>query len=119
MLNSASSHGAHATSSESTDDESSERQPLLDPEGDFEDTRSVRHSTQWERQIEPFLATVQPQAFQGVAAFRQHFIRQILGLNPFRTSYFTLYKTLDDVESKAILILGIILAICAGIPLRM
>lgn len=101
-----------------TDDESSESQPLLDSEdSEIDEGRSVRHSTQWERHAEPSLATVQPQAFESATLFRQRFIRQILGLNPFRTNYFTLYRQLDDAGSKTILVLGIIFAILAGLPL--
>ncbi|KAF1842552.1 P-loop containing nucleoside triphosphate hydrolase protein [Cucurbitaria berberidis CBS 394.84] len=102
----------------SDDDTSSESQPLLDSDDDHgEDQISIRHSMQWDRRVEPSLATVQPQAWQGVAAFRQQFIRQILGLNPFKTSYFTLYRSLSDTESRIILALGILLAVTAGVPL--
>ncbi|RMZ71731.1 ABC transporter [Pyrenophora seminiperda CCB06] len=100
------------------DDESSESQPLLESEeSEIENERSVHHSTQWERRVEPSLATVQPQAFEAPVVFRQRFIHQILGLNPFKTSYFTLYRQLDDPSSKVILALGVILAILAGLPL--
>jgi ATP-binding cassette subfamily B (MDR/TAP) protein 1 len=100
-----------------TDTESSDTQPLLDHEDDaLQDEVSVRRSAQWERHAEPSLATVQPQ-FTNIVAIRQAFIRQILGLNPFQTSYFTLYHTLDDTESRVILVLAIILAIAAGLPL--
>ncbi|EFQ90040.1 hypothetical protein PTT_13462 [Pyrenophora teres f. teres 0-1] len=101
-----------------SDDESSESQPLLESEdSEIEDERSLLHSTQWERHAEPSLATVQPQAFETPVVFRQRFIRQILGLNPFKTSYFTLYRQLDDPSSKIILVLGVILAVLAGLPL--
>jgi ATP-binding cassette subfamily B (MDR/TAP) protein 1 len=106
------------TTPENTEDESYETQPLLESDSDIEEHVSVRHSTQWERHVEPSLATVQPQAFQDVTAFRQQFIRQILGLNPFKTSYFALFKSLDDTASRTILALGIALAILAGVPLR-
>jgi ATP-binding cassette subfamily B (MDR/TAP) protein 1 len=68
------------------------------------------------RNIEPSLATVQPQAF-AATVMRQAFIKQILGLNPFRTSYFALYRPLDDLESRTILTLGIFLAMAAGVPI--
>lgn len=48
---------------------------------------------------------------------RQKFLRQILGLNPFKTSYFSLYRPLDDLQSRCILAAAILLAIAAGIPL--
>ncbi|KAI1665973.1 Leptomycin B resistance protein pmd1 [Pyrenophora tritici-repentis] len=101
-----------------SDDGSSESQPLLESEdSEIGDGRSLLHSTQWERHAEPSLATVQPQAFETAVVFRQRFIRQILGLNPFKTSYFTLYRQLDDPSSKFILVLGVILAVLAGLPL--
>lgn len=109
---------ARVTMPDYTDDASSESQPLLDSDdSEIEETCSVLHSTQWERHVEPSLATVQPQAFETATLFRQRFIRQILGLNPFRTSYFTLYRQLDDTSSKAILALAIIFAVLAGLPL--
>ncbi|KAI8936772.1 hypothetical protein NX059_006019 [Plenodomus lindquistii] len=123
MRDSASPSATHAASLDISDDDNPESQRLLDPESDtssdidIEEEHFPRQSTQWDRQIEPFLVTVQPQAFQEVSTFRQQFIRQILGLNPFKTSYFALYKCLDDAGSKTILALGIILAIAAGVPL--
>ncbi|KAL6703326.1 hypothetical protein ACN47E_009744 [Coniothyrium glycines] len=105
------------TVSGSTSNESSEIQPLLDSDTDIQDHVSIHQSTQWERHVEPSLATVQPQAFHGAIAFRQQCVRQILGLNPFQTSYFALYKSLDDIESKVILASGVVLAILAGVPI--
>ena len=100
-----------------TDIESSESEPLLDSDdGGFQGDASMRRSSQWERHAEPSLATVQPQ-FTDIIAIRQAFIRQILGLNPFQTSYFALYRSLDDFGSRTILVLGILLAMAAGIPL--
>ncbi|KAF1921202.1 P-loop containing nucleoside triphosphate hydrolase protein [Ampelomyces quisqualis] len=94
-----------------------ETQPLLEHgDGDFHDAASRRRSTQWERQIEPSLATVQP-LFHDHVAIRQAFIKQILGLNPFKTSYFALYRPLDDFGSRTVLVLGVLLAMAAGIPL--
>ncbi|KAH7401006.1 leptomycin B resistance protein pmd1 [Phaeosphaeria sp. MPI-PUGE-AT-0046c] len=94
-----------------------EDQPLLDhEEDDLRDAVSRRRSAQWERHVEPSLATVQPQ-FQDIVAIRQAFLKQILGLNPFKTSYFALYRPLDDWRSRAILVLGVLLAMAAGIPL--
>ena len=93
------------------DAEESENRPLLQSDDDdLEDQSSVRHSTQWDRYVEPSLVTVQPQAWEGTTAIRQNFIRQILGLNPVKTSYFALYRPLDDVGSRTILASGILLA---------
>jgi ATP-binding cassette subfamily B (MDR/TAP) protein 1 len=97
--------------------ETPETQPLINHEDeDFQDSVSRRRSTQWERHVEPSLATVQPQ-FHDIMAIRQAFLKQILGLNPFKTSYFALYRPLDDLWSRTILVLGIVLAMAAGIPL--
>jgi ATP-binding cassette subfamily B (MDR/TAP) protein 1 len=104
---------------------SAETQPLLSRDDTDDDSSqdpylrddvSRRRSTQWERHVEPSLATVQPQ-FQDIVAIRQAFLKQILGLNPFKTSYFALYRPLDDFKSRTILVLGILLAMAAGIPL--
>ena len=43
--------------------------------------------------------------------------RQLLGLNPFKTSYFSLYRPIDDWNSRAILVAAIACAVAAGIPL--
>lgn len=101
------------------DDDSSEDRPLLDSEdGHFQEHVSRRRSIQWEGHVEPSLApTIQPQTWTDTRYIRQAFIRQILGLNPFKTSYFALYRPLDDTSSKLILSLGILLAIAAGTPI--
>jgi hypothetical protein len=104
----------------STDDYGSAT-PLLS-ESDSDDFNidggaSVRRSVQWDRHAEPSLGAVQPEAWVDITAIRHKFIRQILGLNPFKTSYFALYRPLDDFGSRTILVLGIILAILAGLPI--
>ena len=43
--------------------------------------------------------------------------RQILGLNPFKGSYFALFATLKHPGSRAAVTLGVVFAITAGIPL--
>lgn len=115
------SESPHVTSNDHNayvDDSSIESQPLIDSDdGNLDGQISIRRSSQWDRHVEPSLATVQPQAWQDVTAFRQQFIRQILGLNPFKTSYFALYRPLNDVGSRCILVLGIVLAMLAGLPL--
>lgn len=63
-------------------------------------------------------STVQPQLRYAELFVRpRKILRQLLGLNPFKTSYFTLYTCLDDVQSRLILALGVILALAAGVPL--
>jgi ATP-binding cassette subfamily B (MDR/TAP) protein 1 len=94
-----------------------ESEPLLESDDDdYQEDIPLRLSSQWERHAEPSLATVQPQ-FTNIVAVRQTFVRQILGLNPFKTSYFDLYRALDDAGSRVILALGIILAMAAGLPI--
>ena len=102
-------------------DEDGAATPLLS-ESDSDDFNidgraSVRRSVQWDRHAEPSLGAVQPEAWVDITAIRHKFIRQILGLNPFKTSYFALYRPLDDVGSRIILVLGVILAILAGLPI--
>ncbi|KAI9798066.1 MAG: hypothetical protein M1833_004963 [Piccolia ochrophora] len=64
------------------------------------------------------LSTHRPAGWQtDVSSIPRHFIRQILGLNPFRTSYFALFRPLKDVRSRLLLAAGIVLAFAAGIPL--
>src|SRR6266536_5964147 len=52
-----------------------------------------------------------------IPALPKFFLRQILGLNPFRTSYFSLYRPLKDFRSRSIITLGTLCAISAGVPL--
>ncbi|KAI5198323.1 multidrug resistance-like protein [Aureobasidium subglaciale] len=44
-------------------------------------------------------------------------IKQLIGSNPFKSSYLDLFKLVTDAESRVILGAGIILAIAAGTPL--
>lgn len=91
-----------------------ESQLLLVPE---EDDSSLSHNSQWEGHVDiASLHTVQAHP-HGIGLIRQKFIRQILGLNPFRTSYFSLYKPLTDPQSRLILLSGCILAIACGVPI--
>jgi ATP-binding cassette subfamily B (MDR/TAP) protein 1 len=101
--------------SRGADDETPETRPLLETDDDsddhLQDDVSVRRSMQWERQAEPSLATVQPQAFTGMTDIRRVFFRTI------KTSYFALYQPLDDLGSRCLLLFGVLLAIGAGLPL--
>lgn len=47
----------------------------------------------------------------------RHYIRQLFGFNPFKTSYFSLYRPVTGWKANCILVLGIICAIAAGVPL--
>ncbi|KAF1978403.1 leptomycin B resistance protein pmd1 [Bimuria novae-zelandiae CBS 107.79] len=96
-------------------DTESESQLLIVSEE--EDSSSLSHNSQWEGHVDiASLHTVQAHP-RGIGLIRQKFIRQILGLNPFRTSYFSLYKPLKDSQSRAILVSGCILAIACGVPI--
>jgi hypothetical protein len=52
-----------------------------------------------------------------VSHVSQKLLRQILGLNPFKTSYCSLYRTLGKKREKCLLFAGVALAIAAGAPL--
>lgn len=43
--------------------------------------------------------------------------RQILGFNPFKTSFLGLYRPLDTLLDRGVAILGVVLAAAAGVPL--
>lgn len=109
----------HATNllGERLADDASERVLLSQPEGD--DQTFVTRSSRWSGHVDvASLATVQPSpGLQNSSTVRQKFIRQILGLNPFKTSYFALYRPLKDVQSRTILVFGVLLAVAAGVPL--
>ncbi|KAF2687161.1 leptomycin B resistance protein pmd1 [Lentithecium fluviatile CBS 122367] len=84
------------------------------------DGPSIFQSSQWDGRVGLVsLRTAQPEGHReprsGIVC--KKFIRQILGLNPFKTSYFTLYKPLQDFESRFILLSGLLLAVSAGLPL--
>ncbi|KZM27171.1 uncharacterized protein EKO05_0004675 [Ascochyta rabiei] len=83
----------------------------------YDSRASGRRSVQWDRHAEPSLGAVQPEAWTDITAIRHRFIRQILGLNPFKTSYFALYRPLDDFGSRVILALAVVTAILAGLPI--
>lgn len=52
-----------------------------------------------------------------VVTISKNRIQQLLGRNPFRTSYFTLFRPLKGFNERATLASGIIFAIAAGVPL--
>ncbi|KAF2748010.1 multidrug resistance protein-like protein 1 [Sporormia fimetaria CBS 119925] len=91
----------------------------IEPSSDSSYVQHNRH-TSWERPIDLASLVTAPPSLPwhlDMAAVSRSFIRQILGLNPFRTSYFALYRPLKDFQSRAILVAAIILSIAAGIPL--
>jgi ABC-type multidrug transport system fused ATPase/permease subunit len=83
---------------------------------DGADLTSVQRTRPWD--LASLATTHQPPPWQGeTTAIRENFIRQILGLNPFKTSYFSLYRPLKDWQSRAILAAAILFSIAAGVPL--
>ncbi|KAF2644625.1 hypothetical protein P280DRAFT_176000 [Massarina eburnea CBS 473.64] len=95
-------------------DDLSETQ-LLD-DSDQEEQNSMRQDSQWDGHVDMASLSI-PQGTRNMGLIRQRFLRQILGLNPFKTSYFALYRPLDDLQSRLILFLACILSIAAGVPL--
>jgi len=55
--------------------------------------------------------------FTGLAGTPRNFFRQILGLNPFKTSYFALFRPLKTSSARLLLFAAVLLAIAAGVPL--
>ncbi|KAF2843130.1 P-loop containing nucleoside triphosphate hydrolase protein [Patellaria atrata CBS 101060] len=82
-------------------------------------TQAESRNQGWQRNIDiASLSTTQPRTWRNeVAAVPKSFIRQILGLNPFKTSYFTLYRPVKSVKLRLILFCGILFSVAAGIPL--
>ncbi|KAF2281533.1 P-loop containing nucleoside triphosphate hydrolase protein [Westerdykella ornata] len=73
-----------------------------DGQGDLASLRTARKSRFWHAVLNTAHRT---------------FIRQILGLNPFKTSYFSLYRPLTDFSSRLLLLLAVSLSVAAGLPL--
>lgn len=76
--------------------------PHISHDADILSISTINHAADRQTQI-----TVVPKSF----------LRQIFGLNPFKTSYFALFRQLDDFNSRACLACGTVLAIAAGVPL--
>lgn len=84
---------------------------------DEDDIDPVHFNAVWEQPIDLVSLGTAHKKRPWHVAIRQRFIRRILGLNPFKTSYFDLYRPLKDWQSRTILWLGVILAIAAGAPI--
>ncbi|KAJ9649488.1 hypothetical protein H2199_000263 [Coniosporium tulheliwenetii] len=86
-----------------------------DPDGD----RHSKAGSQWRRDTELVsLSTAQNRVWHNhLSNVPRKALRQVLGLNPFKTSYITLYRPLKDFQSRMILLAGVILAVAAGVPL--
>lgn len=55
--------------------------------------------------------------FQKTAVLPKRYISLMLGRNPFKTSYFSLYRPIKDWRSRCILLIAVVCSIAAGIPL--
>ncbi len=76
-------------------------------------------TARWQVEAEAVsLSTAPPPGWQTqFSATSRALLRQILGLNPFKTSYFSLFKPLTSLDAKLLLFGGAFLAAAAGIPL--
>ncbi|KAF4543798.1 ABC transporter protein [Lasiodiplodia theobromae] len=97
-----------------------------DPSAGETRSQHARHSrnvsagdSQWRRDMDvTSLSTAQPRAWHAeIGGVSKIFFRRIAGLNPFKTSYFSLYRPLKSFQDRCILIAGVILGIAAGVPL--
>ena len=81
--------------------------------------RSVDFERTFERDIElSTLNNAQPRTFHAnIVTVSRKCFQQILGKNPFKTSYVSLFRPLKGVNDNATLVSGIVLAIAAGVPL--
>lgn len=61
-------------------------------------------------------ARARPWRSPGTASFDKIY-RQLLGFNPFKNTYLSLYDPLDSIKEKAIAVAGVVFAIAAGVPL--
>jgi len=88
---------------------------------DFDNTR-VRHSSLGEERTTGLEDTTfnpgPPRPWHApMTAMSLKLWRQLLGLNPFKTSYVGLFRTLDNPLDQAIAYCGAVCAIAAGVPL--
>ncbi|OMP81948.1 Leptomycin B resistance protein pmd1 [Diplodia seriata] len=98
----------------------------VDPSAGESRSHTARHSrnvsagdSQWRRDMDvTSLSTAQPRAWHAeIGGVSKIFFRRIAGLNPFKTSYFSLYRPLKSFQDRCILVAGVILGIAAGVPL--
>jgi ABC-type multidrug transport system fused ATPase/permease subunit len=65
-----------------------------------------------------FASVSGPQQRPGkVYEFPSQAFRRLAGLNPFKTTYFSLYDSLDSIFDRAVAWSGVLFAIAAGVPL--
>ncbi|KAK7530387.1 leptomycin B resistance protein pmd1 [Phyllosticta citribraziliensis] len=64
------------------------------------------------------ISTAQPRAWHAeIGGFPQKVFRRITGSNPFKTSYFALFRPLKTFQDRFILFVGVCSALAAGAPL--
>ena len=84
----------------------------------FDDAISLGTRQQYTGYEEPTLDPSHPRPWHSpMTGLSVKLWRQLLGLNPFKGSYFGLYATIEHTKDKALVVLGIICAIAAGVPL--
>lgn len=97
-----------------------------DPSAGDAHSQHTRHTqnisagdSRWRRDMDmTSLSTAQPRAWHAeIGGVSRSFFKRIAGLNPFKTSYFSLYRPLRSFQDRFILVAGIILGIAAGVPL--
>ncbi|KAF2457980.1 leptomycin B resistance protein pmd1 [Lineolata rhizophorae] len=78
-----------------------------------------RRERRWQPELDSIsLSAPRPRAWiSDISDAPKQLLRQILGINPFRTSYFNLYRPMKSTQSRLLLLAGIIFAIAAGVPL--
>lgn len=83
-----------------------------------EDTSSrVNHDLERDAAI-PTFTNVQPRPWHSeVAVVPRKYLARILGTNPFKTSYFDLFHPIKTTKDKVVLVVAVVCAIAAGVPL--
>lgn len=84
----------------------------------FDDGLSLTTRQQYTGFEEPTLDPTHPRAWHSpMTGLSDKLWRQLLGLNPFKGSYFGLYGSIEDTRDKLLAVLGAGCAIAAGVPL--
>lgn len=84
----------------------------------FNESFSLATRQQYTGFEEPTLDPSHPRPWHSpVTGFSGKLWRQLLGLNPFKGSYFGLYGSIENTNDRLLVALGLICAIAAGVPL--
>lgn len=96
----------------------SERDPSCHPHGESRaSTESVAPNVNLEPNPGSWSTAESRPWTQDLSHHPPQWFRQVLGLNPFKTSYISLYTPVNDWTSQCVLIGAIVCAIAAGVPL--